>query len=164
MAGGGSRWSAREAEGRPRPCARRIASGGGLGQERADGGLGLFAVPLVNPEHAARFPTLAIDEDGRRQAGDLELPCGCRLGVMIDAQALGPDLGQCCGGRVKILIETFDRRDLEDLKPLVEAEAESGSFEVECRMREELPGFGSLIAEEGRTPRENAGWWRRLIS
>ena len=27
-------------------------------------------------------------------------------------QALGPDLGQCCGGRVKILIETFDSRDL----------------------------------------------------
>jgi Fe-S cluster biogenesis protein NfuA len=37
-------------------------------------------------------------------------------------------------------------------------------FEVERRMREELPGFGSLIAEEGRTPRENAGWWRWLIS
>ena len=29
-------------------------------------------------------------------------------------QALGPDLGQCCGGRVKILIETFDAADLED--------------------------------------------------
>jgi xanthine dehydrogenase accessory factor len=48
-------------------------------------------------------------------------------------QALGPDLGQCCGGRVKILIETFDRRDLEDIKPLVDAEAH-GVFEVECRL------------------------------
>ena len=48
-------------------------------------------------------------------------------------QALGPDLGQCCGGRVKILIETFDKRDLEDLKGLVEAE-EEGVFEVECRL------------------------------
>jgi xanthine dehydrogenase accessory factor len=57
-------------------------------------------------------------------------------------QALGPDLGQCCGGRVKILIETFDRRDLEDLGPLVEAEAGGGLFEVECRM------------EEGRVRRE----------
>jgi len=57
-------------------------------------------------------------------------------------QALGPDLGQCCGGRVKILIETFDERDREDLGPLVEAEAGGGLFEVECRM------------EEGRVRRE----------
>jgi xanthine dehydrogenase accessory factor len=34
---------------------------------------------------------------------------------------------------VKILIETFDRRDLEDLAVLVAAEAE-GLFEVECRL------------------------------
>ncbi|WP_262271007.1 xanthine dehydrogenase accessory protein XdhC [Microvirga yunnanensis] len=59
-------------------------------------------------------------------------------------QALGPDLGQCCGGRVKILIETFDGRDLEDLAPLVEAEAGGGSFVVECRL------------EEGRVRREFA--------
>ncbi len=57
-------------------------------------------------------------------------------------QALGPDLGQCCGGRVKILIETFDGRDLEDLRSLAEAEAGSMLFEVECRM------------EEGRVKRE----------
>ena len=37
-------------------------------------------------------------------------------------------------------------------------------FEVERRMREELPGFGSLIADDGRAPREGAAWWRRLIS
>ena len=30
---------------------------------------------------------------------------------------LGPDLGQCCGGRVSLLIETFDRRDLEAPHP-----------------------------------------------
>ncbi|WP_114945468.1 xanthine dehydrogenase accessory protein XdhC [Microvirga calopogonii] len=57
-------------------------------------------------------------------------------------QALGPDLGQCCGGRVKILIETLDKRDLEDLEPLLEAEAGGGVFEVECRM------------EDGRVRRE----------
>jgi xanthine dehydrogenase accessory factor len=48
-------------------------------------------------------------------------------------QALGPDLGQCCGGRVKILIETFDKGDLEEIEPLVHAE-EEGVFEVECRL------------------------------
>jgi xanthine dehydrogenase accessory factor len=57
-------------------------------------------------------------------------------------QALGPDLGQCCGGRVKILIETFDSRDMEDLAPLVETEAGGGLFEVECRL------------EDGRVRRE----------
>jgi xanthine dehydrogenase accessory factor len=59
-------------------------------------------------------------------------------------QALGPDLGQCCGGRVKILIETFDARDLEDLAPLLAAEVQGGVFEVECRR------------EEGRVKRELA--------
>lgn len=49
-------------------------------------------------------------------------------------QALGPDLGQCCGGRVKILIEIFDKRDLADIAPLVAAEDKGGLFEVECRM------------------------------
>ncbi len=28
---------------------------------------------------------------------------------------LGPDLGQCCGGRVRLTIETFDKRDIEAL-------------------------------------------------
>jgi len=59
-------------------------------------------------------------------------------------QALGPDLGQCCGGRVKVLIETFDGRDLPDIAPLVEAESKGRLFEVECRM------------EEGRVRRELA--------
>ncbi|MEZ0171721.1 xanthine dehydrogenase accessory protein XdhC [Microvirga sp. TS319] len=59
-------------------------------------------------------------------------------------QALGPDLGQCCGGRVKILIETFDGRDLDDIAPLVEAEGKGASFDVECRM------------EDGRVRRELA--------
>ncbi|HZH53302.1 MAG TPA: xanthine dehydrogenase accessory protein XdhC [Microvirga sp.] len=55
-----------------------------------------------------------------------------RKACIVD-QALGPDLGQCCGGRVKVLVETFDRRDLEDIEPLVAAEGE-GIFEVECRL------------------------------
>jgi xanthine dehydrogenase accessory factor len=39
-------------------------------------------------------------------------------------QALGPDLGQCCGGRVTILIETFDGRDRAELDALARAEGE----------------------------------------
>ncbi|AWM87731.1 xanthine dehydrogenase accessory protein XdhC [Microvirga sp. 17 mud 1-3] len=51
-------------------------------------------------------------------------------------QALGPDLGQCCGGRVKILVETFDRRDMADLEALAQAETAGGLFTTECRFDE----------------------------
>ena len=36
--------------------------------------------------------------------------------------ALGPELAQCCGGRVEWRIETFDRRDLGDLGVIAAAE------------------------------------------
>src|SRR5450755_303934 len=36
--------------------------------------------------------------------------------------SLGPDLAQCCGGRVEWLIETFDGRDRRDLAALAAAE------------------------------------------
>jgi len=36
--------------------------------------------------------------------------------------ALGPELAQCCGGRVDWRIETFDRRDLSDLRAIAAAE------------------------------------------
>ena len=36
--------------------------------------------------------------------------------------ALGPELGQCCGGRVEWRVETFDERDLDDLSALAIAE------------------------------------------
>ena len=62
---------------------------------------------------------------------------------LID-QALGPDLGQCCGGRVKILIEIYDKRALDDIAPFVEMESKGRLCEVECRM------------EDGRVRRELA--------
>lgn len=54
----------------------------------------------------------------------------------IITQSLGPDLGQCCGGRVKLAIETFDRTSLDAVRVLSEREAE-GSFTVTSR----IPGF-----------------------
>ena len=36
--------------------------------------------------------------------------------------ALGPELAQCCGGRVEWRVETFDKRDLDDLSALAIAE------------------------------------------
>jgi len=37
--------------------------------------------------------------------------------------ALGPELAQCCGGRVVWRIETFDRSDLDDLSVIADAES-----------------------------------------
>ncbi len=48
-------------------------------------------------------------------------------------QALGPDLGQCCGGWVSVLVETFDRRDVDALEALARLEGE-GAFEVACSL------------------------------
>src|SRR3954452_22716451 len=50
-------------------------------------------------------------------------------------QALGPDLGQCCGGRVTLLVETFDRTDLPELQALAPLE-QGGHFEIECRFED----------------------------
>ncbi|HEX2509864.1 MAG TPA: xanthine dehydrogenase accessory protein XdhC [Microvirga sp.] len=52
------------------------------------------------------------------------------------AQALGPDLGQCCGGHVTVLVETFGREDAEHLDALAEAERE-GAFEAEAFVGED---------------------------
>jgi xanthine dehydrogenase accessory factor len=45
---------------------------------------------------------------------------------------LGPDLGQCCGGRARLLIETFDRRDLPGLDRL--ADLERSGATLACRL------------------------------
>jgi xanthine dehydrogenase accessory factor len=86
----------------------------------------------------------------------LDIACGMlregRRPARIVDQALGPDLGQCCGGRVKILIETFDRQDLETIEPLVDAEAE-GVFEVECRFDQGrvIRDFSSAVGDDKGT-------------
>jgi xanthine dehydrogenase accessory factor len=48
---------------------------------------------------------------------------------------LGPNLGQCCGGSVTTLIETFDVGDLDSIRKLAAAEA-AGSFTTISRMAE----------------------------
>jgi xanthine dehydrogenase accessory factor len=42
-------------------------------------------------------------------------------------QALGPDLGQCCGGRVLLTIERFTGADREAITPLAAAERQGGT-------------------------------------
>jgi len=50
-------------------------------------------------------------------------------------QALGPDLGQCCGGMVHLLLEVFEPARLAEVAALAEAEA-AGPFRTEGRMEE----------------------------
>ena len=49
---------------------------------------------------------------------------------------LGPNLGQCCGGMVRTLTETFDARDLEMVRHLEEAE-NSGAFFATSRLADD---------------------------
>jgi xanthine dehydrogenase accessory factor len=49
---------------------------------------------------------------------------------------LGPNLGQCCGGAVTVLIETFDGSDLDAIQTLAEAER-AGPFVTVSRMTEQ---------------------------
>jgi len=67
---------------------------------------------------------------------------------------LGPNLGQCCGGMVKTLTETFDRNDLVLLHRFEEAE-KAGAFEV-LSQRDEDGRILRTILRHG-TAGENAG-------
>jgi xanthine dehydrogenase accessory factor len=72
--------------------------------------------------------------------------------------ALGPELGQCCGGRVEWRVETFDARDLGDLSCLAIAEGEgSGTIRASLGLngrveRALAPGEGA-----SRRPNRRAG-------
>jgi xanthine dehydrogenase accessory factor len=65
---------------------------------------------------------------------------------------LGPNLGQCCGGAVKTLSETFDATDLLSVQQLEQAE-KAGAFVAHSR----LDGDGRIarrVAEAGAQPEE----------
>jgi len=49
------------------------------------------------------------------------------LSVELATQALGPELGQCCGGRVRLLTEIFDHSRRDEVRRLA-AEEERGGF------------------------------------
>lgn len=54
--------------------------------------------------------------------------------VRLSSHALGPELGQCCGGRVQLAIESFDRSGLSTIRDLAGREAE-GPFSVRGRIQ-----------------------------
>jgi xanthine dehydrogenase accessory factor len=61
--------------------------------------------------------------------------------VKILTQALGPDLGQCCGGRVSLAIESFAADDLARVREFAGRE-EKGPFSVTGRLPAITEGFG----------------------
>ena len=58
---------------------------------------------------------------------------GGRGPAIREAFLLGPQLGQCCGGRVDLSIETFGPPDLAEIAALAEAEA-AGPFAARARL------------------------------
>jgi xanthine dehydrogenase accessory factor len=78
--------------------------------------------------------------------------------------ALGPELGQCCGGRVEWRVETFDKRDLDDLSAL--AIAESGTAEtLSARMGPDgrvQRALGSSVSERRLARLADESWTEPL--
>ena len=80
--------------------------------------------------------------------------------VDLARMALGPDLGQCCGGSVRVLLEVFTPGRCAEVQALADAEG-AGLFITEGRiagrsvertiLNRDLPdGEGSLLAADGR--------------
>lgn len=65
--------------------------------------------------------------------------------VKMLTQSLGPDLGQCCGGRVTLAIESFDTTCLPEARALAAREAER-PFTLANR----LPGISENFGERRR--------------
>ena len=71
--------------------------------------------------------------------------------AMLRDWPLGPNLGQCCGGRVTTLIETFDVRDLDAVRRFEELE-QHGPFIATSRM-DETGRIARVMAEQTQTPK-----------
>lgn len=65
----------------------------------------------------------------------------------LSVHSLGPDLGQCCGGRVQLVTEVFSRGDLAVAKDFATRE-ESGVFVVVGRILS--PDFSEQFGESNR--------------
>ena len=63
----------------------------------------------------------------------------------LDRLTLGPDLGQCCGGSVRLLTEVFDRDRFDEVRALAAREA-AGPFATRGRIRPQ--GVERLVVDE----------------
>lgn len=65
----------------------------------------------------------AIEWEAIRRAGRM-LTGSSRPQAALERFALGPDLGQCCGGSVQVLTECFDRERIDEIRALAAREAQ----------------------------------------
>lgn len=93
----------------------------------------------------------------KRAAEALRMAAGKPLAQQF-SQSLGPDLGQCCGGRATIRIEVFTRADAPWLRPLALAEQTRGAIETlgrmdgQGRLIRRLAGRSEPVAQAGEVP------------
>lgn len=91
----------------------------------------------------------------------------------LSRHALGPELGQCCGGSVRLLTEVFGRDRAEEVRGLAEAERD-GPFETRAELsgervrreptpRDENPA-GTALCLSNRHLREQFGERRRSVA
>ena len=89
--------------------------------------------------------------------------------VRITQQALGPALGQCCGGAVRLMLEVFDPSRLPELEHLADVER-SGPFATESRITDRhvirtiVPNDGSGTFLTGSVLREQFGPEKRTLA
>ena len=67
-------------------------------------------------------------------------------------QALGPELGQCCGGSVRLLIEVFDGTMADEVAELSAREA-GGGFATVARLSQSGGALSRMIADSANSPR-----------
>jgi xanthine dehydrogenase accessory factor len=73
---------------------------------------------------------------------------------------LGPNLGQCCGGSVTTLIETFDGGDLAQIRQLASAE-EAGPFTVVSRIGEQDRVVRQILDRDVEAAERGGGFARQ---
>ena len=72
----------------------------------------------------------------------------------LDRLTLGPDLGQCCGGSVRLLTEVFDRDRFDEVRALAAREA-AGPFATRGRIRPQ--GVERLVVDGSASGGGHAG-------
>ena len=91
----------------------------------------------------------------------------------ISQHALGPELGQCCGGSVRLLTEVFEHERVHEVRGLAATER-SGPFSTRAEIsdqrirREPAPGAGSQrsapLVLDGRLLMESFGHRHRIVA
>ena len=84
--------------------------------------------------------------------------------VTLTMHALGPELGQCCGGRVELLTEVFDQTALDAVRKLAIAES-LGAFATECHLQSDhvVRIIAQTLAPDSKIMIEHFGEDRRPL-